>query len=483
MSRLVAQRVGDAWVETDDRAEDLNPSKLSDVVAEVAQANANVASAAIDAAADAFPKWRRTPMVERGLILARAATLLRERAGVIATDIAREMGKTLGEATGEVGKAADFFDYYAGVARFPYGELLSDGRANTVSSSRREPVGVVVAITPWNDPILTPARKLGPALVSGNTIVLKPAADSPLAAYHLVTAILDAGAPAGVINLVLGRSSVVGPVLLDHPRTAALTFTGSTEVGYSLQRQLAGRAVRVQTELGGKNAAVVLADADLDLAVAALMDGAFRQAGQRCTATSRIIAAREVYDELLERLEAATAAIRVGPALDATTGMGPVVSSAQLEAVLRHVREAREDGATVVAGGENVSEGALADGCFMQPTILADVDDEMRIWRNEVFGPVIALRSVDDFDSAVAAANDSSYGLAAAVFTKDLEHAERFIDEVDAGQISVNLPTPGWDVHLPFGGFKDSGSPFKEQGLPGLQFYTRIKTAAVRRAA
>ena len=436
--------------------------------------------AVFDAAQAGAGVWRRTPLLERAAVLGAAAGLLRARAGEIAVDLVREMGKTLAEATVETAKAADFLDYYASLARLPIGQELADARPGVSVAVRTEPVGVVLAITPWNDPLLTPARKLAPALFAGNAVILKPASETPLAGLHLARALHDAGLPPGVLGTITGRGVDLAEPLLADERLAALSFTGSTAIGLGLHRALAGRNVRLQTEMGGKNATCVLADADLDLAAATIGASAFGQAGQRCTATSRVVADRAVAGPLLERLAALAGAVRLGPGLDPETTMGPLVSARQRDDVLEHFARARADGAATIAGGGRPDAAALAGGCYVEATVFADVAPAMAIWREEVFGPAIAVAEVDGLDDAIAAVNDSPYGLSAAVFTRSLASAARFAADVETGQVSVNLPTSGWDVHHPFGGFRDSGSAFKEQGLEGLRFYTRVKTVATR---
>jgi aldehyde dehydrogenase (NAD+) len=339
---------------------------------------------------------------------------------------------------------------------------------------------VVLAITPWNDPLLTPARKLAPALAAGNAVVLKPSTDTPLVAVHLARALADAGLPPEVLSVVTGRGADIGGALLDDERLAAVTFTGSNEVGDTLLAAVGPRNVRVQTEMGGKNAAVVLADADLDLAAETVVSAAFAQAGQRCTATSRLIVDAAVEAPLLERILSRVSALILGAGLDPTTTLGPVVSRRHRDSVLGHVARAVEQGATLLSGGGVPDGQALVHGCFVEPTVVAGVERHMDLWREEVFGPVLAVTTVQGFDEAIEAVNDSAYGLAAAVFTRDLGAAHAFLDRADVGQAAVNLPTSGWDVHHPFGGFRASGSPFKEQGREALHFYTRVKTCAVR---
>ncbi len=291
-------------------------------------------------------------------------------------------------------------------------------------------------------------------------------------------ALHDAGLPAGVLGTATGRGSAIGPALLADRRLAALSFTGGNDVGAGLRLTLADRNVRLQTELGGKNAAVVLADADLELAAATIAAAGFGQAGQRCTATSRVIADRAVADELIERLASLASSQRLGPGLDPETTMGPTASSEQQQEVLAHLKRSRAEGVETITGGAPPDDDRLANGCFVEPTILR-ASRGVSIWRDEVFGPVLAVHEVDSFDDAVAASNDTHYGLSAAIFTRDLAAAHRFADLSETGQVAVNLPTSGWDIHMPFGGFRDSGSAFKEQGLDALRFYTRTKTVAI----
>ncbi|MCR2784633.1 MULTISPECIES: aldehyde dehydrogenase family protein [unclassified Microbacterium] len=433
--------------------------------------------AVLTAAVAGARTWRATGHIERGRVLLNAAALIRDDADALTDLIVAEMGKTTAEARGEVGKAAEFFEYYGGMGRAPFGELLPDARPGTFSMQIVEPVGVVLLITPWNDPLLTPARKLAPALISGNAVVIKPATETPIVTLRLAAILDRAGLPAGVLGTVTGRGSQIGDVLATDSRFAAVSFTGSTSVGLGLQRKLAGSGVRVQTEMGGKNAAVVLADADLDLAAAVVVAAAFGQAGQRCTATSRLIVERSIASELRERVATAVTRLRVGRG-DAPVDVGPVVSRGQQQDIQDRVAAGLAEGATVVARAP-LADGLAAQGAFVEPLFVA-VQPQNSLWREEVFGPVLSMVTVDGLDAAIAAVNDSAYGLSSAVFTRSLDAAHRFIAEVDTGQVSVNQPTSGWDIHQGFGGFKESGSAFKEQGTAALSFYTRIKTAAVR---
>jgi aldehyde dehydrogenase (NAD+) len=405
---------------------------------------------------------------------------LRSHKERFAATISSENGKTLREATVEVEKSADFFEYYGGLARAPQGYLLADARPSTYARVLPEPIGLVLAICPWNDPLLTPARKLAPALFAGNHVLLKPARDTPLAALILEEALLASGLPPEALGVLICSSGTLTDAVLDDIRLAGVTFTGSTEVGTDLRRRLSPRNVRLQTEMGGKNAGVVTGDADVARTVEAILAGAFGQAGQRCTATSRLLVTRDIHDELVDALVTGIEGIELGPGSDPATTMGPLITMNHRGDVDAHVRSAVAEGGEILSGGSVPDHARLEHGCYFEPTLLSAPDPTMAIWRDEVFGPVLAVHQVDSFDEAIAAANESIYGLAAAVYTTSLETAERAITELDAGQVSVNLPTSGWDVHEPFGGFKESGSAFKEQGLQGLHFYTRVKTAAIR---
>ena len=462
---------GDRWIPV------LDPADGTSVVARVPEMEAADIDAVLSAAVDGFHRWRAISGPDRGDVLRRAAALLRERIDIISADLVAEMGKTTAEATGEVERSADFFEFYSGFGRSSHGDVLPDRRAD-LTWTIREPLGVVLAITPWNDPLLTPARKLAPALIAGNAVVLKAATDTPLVGLHLARALHDAGLPAGAMGTVTGPGSVVGPLLLEDQRVDAVTFTGSTETGNAVRRSLVDRNIRVQTEMGGKNAAVILADADIDAAVATVSGAAFGQGGQRCTATSRLLVSDESLSEVIERLMAACEAIVVGRGSDPDTTMGPLVSRQHQANVLAAIAKASQDGATVVCGGGSL-DGPLASGCFVEPTVITDVEPSMSIWREEVFGPVLAVRPFTSLGEAIREVNDSTYGLSSAIYTRDMGAAHEFLTNVDTGQVAVNLSTSGWDVHIPFGGFRESGSAFKEQGAEAMQFFTKVKTVSI----
>ncbi|MCX4562846.1 aldehyde dehydrogenase family protein [Streptomyces phaeochromogenes] len=470
---------GGEWVATGEWIDVHDPADVRTPFARVPALAAKDVTRAYDHAERGFAAWKRTSPFERARILTEAARLIRERVHETAADVTAENGKTRAEARGETLKAADFLDYYAGLARQGYGTLLHDARPDTRTHTQREPIGVILVVSPWNDPLITPARKLAPLLAAGNAAVFKPATETPLSGLHFARALHDAGLPAGVLNVVTGRTADIEEALLDDPRIAGITFTGSNAVGNRIRRRLADRNVRFQGELGGKNASVVLRDADLPAAAKAVVAASFGQAGQRCTATSRVVVERPVYEEFARLLVTEVEGLTTGPGSDPATTLCPLSSPQQRDSVLADLNKAIDQGATVLTGGGADTEGDRAQGCYVQPTVLADVTPETAIWREEVFGPVLAVRAVDDFDRAVDAVNDSDFGLAAAVFTRDLTAAYRFVDEAECGQIAVNTTTTGWDVHLPFGGFRDSGTAYKEQGDEVLRFSTRVKTVAV----
>lgn len=474
--------VAGEWVDSrsGETLDDINPADTTEVVAVFPSMDAGDVRKAIDAAAAAFPIWKAMTPVARGAILRRAAELIRERLETIARDLTLEMGKTLREARGEVNRTSYFFDYYGAYGRLPVGDHLPDERDGVFTFTMREPLGVVVAIAPWNDPALTPARKMAPALIAGNTVVLKPATLTPLSAWHLIRALHDAGMPRGVVNMVTGPARAVGGALLDHPAVRAITFTGSTAVGLDLQAKVAGRNIRVQTEMGGKNAMVVLADADPRLAADLAATAGFGQSGQRCTATSRVIVESKVRAAFTEEFVNKTGQIRVGPGLEEATMMGPVVDGSQLETVLQAVETGRREGATVLFGGDRLHGERFDRGYFVAPTVLGQVSPQMRVAQEEIFGPVVAVIDAADVSEAIDIVNSTRYGLSASVVTRSLAAAHAFARGVETGCVAVNLPTVGWDVHVPFGGFKDSGSAFKEHGIEGLQFYTRVKSVAMR---
>ena len=468
----LASLIGGRRLEGDEVVPDINPAAPEEHVATVTLAGPELAAEAAEAAADAFAGWRDTPPPARGDVLRRAADLVDERAETIGRDLAREEGKTLVEAVGETRRAAAILRYYAGQTLEPDGETYPSHSALTFLYARREPLGVVTAITPWNFPIAIPAWKIAPAIAYGNAVVWKPAEIVPLTSTHLAAALVDAGLPDGVLNLVLGRGSVVGDTLVTHDRVDAVTFTGSNPVGRALELKATEAGKKVQLELGGKNPAVVLADADLELAAEQVARGAFLSAGQKCTATSRVIVENGVLDEFGERVAALARSWPVGDPLDETTKVGPLASKAQLDTVSGYLDVAERDSARVLAGGGRPDGG----GYFVEPTVLADLPPSSRVVREEIFGPVAALLSASSYEEAVALANDTPFGLTAALFTRDLGKALRFSHDIRAGVVKVNQESAGLEFQAPFGGMRQSSSGSREQGKVARDFFTQWKT-------
>jgi alpha-ketoglutaric semialdehyde dehydrogenase len=419
----VASYVGGSWNSPSNAVvvPDTNPAHPREVVAQARHADTALVAAAVDAAADALADWRATPALARGDILRRAADLLTERAERIGHDLAREEGKTLAEAVGETMRAAVTVRYYAGLTLDPDGETYPTSEREALLYARREPVGVVGVITPWNFPILIPAWKIAPALAYANTVVWKPAELVPLTAVHLTEAFVDAGLPSGVLNLVLGRGSVVGDALTSSPSISAVTFTGSNAVGRALERKVVEQGKKIQLELGGKNAAVVLADADLHFAVEQVARGAFLSAGQKCTATSRVIVEDAAVADFTEALVATARAWPVGDPLAPTTRIGPLVSAEQLETVSSYVNLAKSEGAAVLTGGGKPAEPA--EGHYHEPTVLSNLPLQSRVLGEEIFGPVVAIIPARSFEAAVDGADAPGFGLTATLVTADLEKA------------------------------------------------------------
>ncbi|MGN6188527.1 MAG: aldehyde dehydrogenase family protein [Conexibacter sp.] len=451
-----------------------NPARPDEVVAEVRLGDAVTAANAVEAAQRAFAGWRATPAGARGAILARAGRLLEERAEAIGRDLAREEGKTLAEAIGETRRAAAILGYFGAQTLDADGETYPSSVGGSFLFARRRPLGVVAAITPWNFPIAIPAWKIAPALAFGNTVVWKPAEIVPLTALHLLDALTEAGLPAGVLNLVIGRGSVVGGVLGAHPGIAAVTFTGSNGVGRRLQAAATEAGKKVQLELGGKNPAIVLEDADLGLAVEQIARGAFLSAGQKCTATSRVVVERGVAGELVERLAETARGWRVGDPLDGETQVGPVASREQRDGVAGYLELAVREGGTFAAGGPDAERPD--EGWYVPLSVVRGLAPDSRTAREEVFGPLVAVLEADDPAHALALANDTPYGLTASIFTNDLERAMTAIDALDVGVVKVNQESAGLELHVPFGGMKESSSGSREQGKVARDFFTQWKT-------
>jgi aldehyde dehydrogenase (NAD+) len=456
--------------------ESVNPSNIDEVVARYPKAGPAEVGAAIKAARAAFPSWSEASPEVRSDVLDRAGALIMQRSRELGTLLSREEGKTLVEGTGEVMRAARILKYFAGEALRRHGQTLDSTRPSIDVETHREAVGVFGLITPWNFPIAIPAWKSAPALAFGNTVVLKPATPTPAIAHAFGAILLEAGAPAGVFNLVIGEGDV-GRAIVNHAGIDGISFTGSQAVGASVAEGAAKRQARVQLEMGGKNPLVVLDDADLERAVTCAIDGAFYATGQRCTASSRIIVTEGIHERFVEALAERARSLRVGDALDPQTQIGPAVSEQQLEQNLRYVGIARDEGGKVLTGGEPLNLDKR--GYYMAPTVISDTAPDQRINCEEVFGPVASTVKVRDYEEALEIANRGQFGLSAGIVTNSLKHARHFRRHVRAGMVMINLPTAGVDYHVPFGGTRKSSYGAREQGFAAVEFYTQTKTVYI----
>lgn len=457
----------------------INPAYTDEVFGLVPHSTRNEVDAAIGAAQAAFLGWRDMPAPKRGEILLQAASVMKARKEDLARMMTLEEGKAIRESRAEVQKAIQITEFMAGAARRLGGMTAPSEFSQNFAYTVRRPLGVVALITPWNFPVSIPAWKLAPALVAGNTVVFKPASLTPGTAELLTQCYADAGLPPGALNLIYGSGSEVGDRLVEHPGVAAASFTGSNAIGVRLYEQCARRGIRAQCEMGGKNPCVILEDADLDLAVEALVGGAFGATGQRCTAMSRALVVDGIADKFLDKLLTRTAQLRVGSGLDENTFLGPCVSEGQMKSVLEYVEIGRGEGAKLLSGGARLTDGEYARGCFVAPAIFDAVKRNMRIAREEIFGPVLSILRVRDFDEALEVANDVDFGLTSVIYTNDLSRAFKFVDKIEAGMAHVNSPWLGGEVHLPFGGTKATGIGPHEMGDEVLDFYTEIKTVYI----
>lgn len=469
------------WLEplSGEYIENRNPAHRDEIIGLFPRSGADDVDQAVAAAAEAYRTWRAVPAPRRAEILFRAAQILVEKKQIFATDMTREMGKVLLETGGDVQEAIDMLFFMAGEGRRLYGVTTPSELPNKACMTARMPLGVAGLITPWNFPMAIPSWKIAPALICGNTVVLKPAEDTPLSAIQFVNALVEAGLPRGVVNLVMGTGPECGAPLVAHAGTRVISFTGSTQVGREVGQQAARQFKHCNLELGGKNAVIVMNDADLELAVDGCLWGAFGTSGQRCTAASRIIAEKGIYGRFVERLAERAARLRVGDGLDPNTQMGPLINQEQLATVERYVGIGRTEGAKLRLGGERLEDGALAEGYFFAPTIFSEVSPEMRIAQEEIFGPVVAVLPCDDLESALAIANGITYGLSAAIYTRDVNAAMRAARDLETGIVYVNAPTIGAEVHLPFGGTKNTGNGHRESGQATLDVYSEWKTIYV----
>src|SRR5579863_1963646 len=457
----------------------LNPADHSDVIGAFPSSHAEDVALAVAAAKKAFATWRLVPAPKRAEILVRAGYILIQNKEKYARDMTREMGKVLAETRGDVQEAIDEAFYVAGEGRRLFGVTTPSELQSKFAMSVRMPVGVVGLITPWNFPMAIPSWKLFPALVAGNTCVIKPAEDTPLSTFNLVQTMIDAGLPPGVVNIVTGYGPDAGAPLVEHRDVRAISFTGSSAVGSLVAQRAAANFKSVSLEMGGKNAQIVLDDANLDLALDGALWGAFGTTGQRCTATSRIIVQKGVYKKFVDELVTRAQKLKIGNGLDESVDMGPAVNSSQMETDLKYIKIGKDEGAKMLCGGHRLEGEPYNHGWFVAPTVFADVDPKMRIAQEEIFGPVVSIIPCDGMEHAIEIANDIEYGLSSSIYTRDVNKAFTAMRDLYAGITYINAPTIGAEVHLPFGGVKATGNGHREGGIGAIDFYTEWKSVYV----
>lgn len=480
MAERFKNYIGGRWKEavTERYFDDLNPARTSDVIGQFPHSSKSDVEDAVESARKAFLSWSRTPAPQRGEILRKIGDLLVQRKNDIAFEMTREMGKPFVETRGDVQEAIDTAYYAASETRRLFGHTVPSELPDKFNMTIRRPIGVCGIITAWNFPVAVPTWKIFPALAAGNTVVFKPSEDAPHTALLLVQTLIDAGIPDGVINLVFG-SSDTGEALVSHPDVNAISFTGSTETGSKIGAICGQMHKRFSMEMGGKNPMIVLEDADLDLALEGVLWGAFGTTGQRCTATSRLILHEAIHDTFVSRLKNAAESLRLGYGNEEGVDVGPLINQKALEKVTHYVEIGKEEGARVITGGQRAAGKGLEEGLFFQPTIFTDVKPDMRIAREEIFGPVLSVLKINSFEEAVAVANDSMYGLSSSIYTRDVFKAFRAMKELEAGITYINGPTIGAEAHMPFGGVKKTGNGHREGGWEVFDFYTETKTIYV----
>ena len=458
--------------------ENRNPANTGDLIGVFQQSSAADAAAAIAAAARAYEQWRLVPAPLRAEILFKAAAILVERKEAFAADMTREMGKVLNETRGDVQEAIDMTYYIAGEGRRMFGQTVPSELRNKFAMSVRQPVGVCSIITPWNFPMAIPSWKIIPALVCGNTVVFKPSSNTPLSALNFVNVLIEAGLPPGVVNMVTGDAEV-GTAMTTDDRVRVVSFTGSTTVGRIVNQASAPSFKKVHLEMGGKNVVMIMDDANLELAVDGCLWGGFGTTGQRCTAASRVVVHDKVYRKFIDAFVARAKALVVGDGLRPETEVGPSNSEAQLQTVMKYVRIGQEEGATLATGGHRLESGPYAKGYFHEPTVFVDVDPSMRIAREEIFGPVVSVMRCGSLEEAIAIGNGVEYGLSASIYTQDINRAFQAMRDLYTGIFYVNAPTIGAEVHLPFGGTKNTGNGHREAGVAALDVFSEWKSVYI----
>nr|WP_090928284.1 alpha-ketoglutaric semialdehyde dehydrogenase GucD [Salibacterium qingdaonense] len=470
--------INGAWkTNAEETKASLNPARPREVVGYYTMSGTRTLDEAVEAAASAKRNWRKMAQPARGDILYKAAALLEKRIEEIAETMTREMGKTYPEAKGETMRGAQILRYYAGEGMRQSGDVIPSTDKDALMFTNRSPLGVVGVITPWNFPVAIPVWKMAPALVYGNTVVFKPAQESAVTAAKVVECLAEAGLPDGVLNFVTGSGSVIGRGLSEHPDVNGITFTGSEQVGRGIGQAALGRGAKYQLEMGGKNPVIVTEDADLDTAVDAVISGGLKSTGQKCTATSRVIIQNGVYDTFKEKLLAKVRDIKVGDGMKEDSWMGPCASESQFKSVTSYIEKGKEEGADLLCGGETIPE---EEGYYVTPAVFDNVEPEMTIAREEIFGPVLALMRVETVEEAIETANDTEYGLSASIFTTNIQEFLSFMDDIEAGLVRINAESAGVELQAPFGGMKNSSSHSREQGEAAKEFFTSIKTVLVK---
>jgi acyl-CoA reductase-like NAD-dependent aldehyde dehydrogenase len=469
------------WVESEgDELLNLNPADIRDVVAKFRLASINEVNSAIVAASKAFKSWRKVSAPQRGDILFKVAQLMEQRTDELAQYITRERGKTYSEALSEVMYSVNIFKFYAGEGRRFNGSLIEADSTNIQVQVIKEPLGVILAITPWNFPLSIPSWKIAPAILAGNTVVLKPSSETPLLSIKLMEILKEAGIPDGVVNCVITSGKTINEVIL-HGDVRAITFTGSNNVGKSIYSAASNDMKRVQLEMGGKNPLIVLEDADIDEAADLAVKGTFGQTGQACTATGRVLVHTQVINEFTEKVVEKTREIKVGNGTDSGVHMGPQVNESERKSTLEYIQSAIQEGAKLLYGGDIPDSPELKNGFFVNPTVLTKINPAMKIAKEEVFGPVLNIIEVQDIDEAIAIANDTKFGLSASVCTKKLDYITKSLNEIEAGLVKINMTTNGTFIQAPFGGYKESSlGTYKELGREAIDFYCRVKTRYIK---
>ena len=459
--------------------EDRNPANWDDVVGIFPLSTKEDVEDAVRAAKETYLKWKKVPVPKRAEILRRAAEILLERKEEISRWMTREMGKVLKEARGDVQEAIDTGFYAFGEGRRLFSQNTPSELPNKFALTFRQPMGVWAIITPWNFPSALPSWKIFPAILAGNTVVFKPPSDAPAVAYEFVRALVDAGLPPGVLNLVYGSGSVVGEALITHPDIVGISFTGSSETGMRIAEVAGKQLKKISLELGGKNPQIVMWSADIDLAVDGAIWGAYGTTGQRCTATSRLILHEKIYDEFMHKFIERAKQLKIGYGLDESVEVGPVINESQLKKIMKYVEIGQKEGAHLELGGHRLTEGDYAKGWFFEPTVFTGVTPDMTIAQDEIFGPVLSVFKVSSFEEAIAVANNTRYGLSSSIYTRDVVEAMRAIEELEAGITYINAPTIGAETHLPFGGVKHTGNGHREGGWTAYEIFTEWKTVYI----